>query len=173
MVGIPILVISVILLIIGVGGLILKPNPYKELGEQLLREDFNVTTEDAENMTDISLDYLSDMFGVTKPKFQIGKLSKIDGQSPMAIYACDHQTIFIDLEFQLATKTTIYEFFFTICHEFQHYLDHIEIGSASEWTNEYETNKEYYELKSDTFAEKETNRLIKHFVKVCEENEKV
>lgn len=173
MVGIPILVISVILLIIGVGGLILKPNPYKELGEQLLREDFNVTTEDAENMTDISLDYLSDMFGVTKPKFQIGKLSKIDGQSPMAIYACDHQTIFIDLEFQLATKTTFYEFFFTICHEFQHYLDHIEIGSASEWTNEYETNKEYYELKSDTFAEKETNRLIKHFVKVCEENEKV
>jgi len=150
---------------------VITTNPYKDLGKQLLKEDFDVTSEDALSMMGVTIEYLSELFNVDQPKYQVGKLNKMDGQSPMAVYSFSQKTIFVDFDFLLSTNTNFYEFFNTICHEFQHYLDHISIGDTNEWGKEYDANKAYYELRANNFAKKETYNVLKHFVKVCKENE--
>lgn len=171
MVGLPIIIVGSVILIICIYKLITISNVYKELGDQQLKEDLNVNEEDALSMIGVSVEYLSEMFGVPEPKYEIGSLKDSGIDNAMAIYSGSFKTIFVDLEFLFKNKYTLYEFFYLVCHEFQHYLDHMSIGDLTMWAEEYQNYKEYYEMKSDDFADKETMKLIKHFVTLCKENE--
>jgi len=51
--------------------------------------------------------------------------------------------------------------FGTICHEFQHYMDKLSMGSSDEWVKTYTENVDFYEMKAIQFGRTKSKELLK------------
>jgi len=116
------------------------------------------------------MDKLSGDYNVSTPKFQLGTLK---GTNTMgnpsgdvaASYLGQIDMIVLDPNIMRNYDLLVEDLFGYLAHEFQHYLDKLELGDSKKWEKEYEKNVEYYELKADNFMNKTKFELVKSYVK--------
>lgn len=142
-------------------------DPYKNTAKLKLA---NMDDVEMDEIGHYVMDKLSNDYNVPTPKFKLGTLkgSNIMGNVKGDIagsYLGELDMIVLDPDIMRGNGLIVEDLFGVLTHEFQHYLDKLELGDYKKWEKEYEKNMEFYELKADDFMNKTKFELVKSYVK--------
>lgn len=142
-------------------------NPVKNTGKLKL---VNMGDQEMEEIGVYVMNKLSGDYNVETPKFQLGTLKGTNtignpSGDVAASYVGQIDMIVLDPNIMRNHDLLVEDLFGYLAHEFQHYLDKLELGDSKKWEKEYEKNVEYYELKADNFMNKTKFVLIEDYLK--------
>ena len=144
-------------------------NPYRKANDMSIEE---ISREEIEHILSWTIETLSEEYGVEPPKYKVGKVNnpeygkglpqekgKVDG----AVFI-GHLNLIVLNEKYPTFGVPAGKLFGTICHEFQHYMDKLSMGSSDEWAKTYTENVDFYEMKAIQFGKTKSKELLKLYV---------
>ena len=85
-------------------------------------------------IVEVSILYLTKKYNISKPNFIVDKIDSTTGEFNVipgtqlhGSYNYEHQQICIDFDSFQGNKLTVLDVVNTVCHEFGHYYDHVEL----------------------------------------------
>ena len=117
-------------------------------------------------IVDMFLNDLCLKYGVPVPKYQYSNLTKNDDVHAVGEYL--HQTKMILIDYDEIVKLGGDVGFLTgiLCHEFIHYIDHLDLESQGKDFNEvYGNRQDFYETRATDIGGKDNKKLLKKYMK--------
>ncbi len=114
-------------------------------------------------IVEVSILYLTKKYNISKPSFVVdqidsttGEFNVIPGTQLHGSYNIEHKQICIDYDSFQGNKLTVLDVVNTVCHEFGHYYDHIQLDIHLQ-----NTDNILLESSARKFAEQNEKEVIK------------
>ena len=117
-------------------------------------------------IVDMFLNDLCLKYGVSVPKYQYSNLTKNDDVHAVGEYLHQTKMILIDLEEIRRLDGDVGILTNVLCHEFIHYVDHLDLESQGKDFNEvYGNRQDFYETRATDIGGKDNQKLLKKYIK--------